>query len=64
MTTPDERWADNSIQFPRLLAEIMGVGLEGHQWDGLLETMDLTSDQLSELFDRAQIIWERQKESL
>lgn len=38
-------WADNSIQFPRLLAEIIGVGLSESQWDALLDSMDLESDR-------------------
>lgn len=56
------KWQDNSIQFPRLLAEIIAVGLSEEQWDGLLDAMDLESDDLSELFDRAQEEWERIKE--
>jgi len=55
-------WEDNSIQFPRLLSEIIAVGLKEWQWDSLLLAMDLESDDLSELFDRAQAEWERQKE--
>lgn len=55
-------WLDNSIQFPRLLAEIIGVGLTEQQWDDICATMDLDSNNLSELFDRAQAEWEKIKE--
>jgi hypothetical protein len=60
--TPEERWKDNSIQFPRLLAEIMATcELTETMWASLCESMDITSDELSELFDRAQDEWERIK---
>lgn len=62
---PDqERWSKNSIQFPRLLSEIIAVGLTEEQWDGLLASMDLTSGELSELFDRAQNRWKQIVEDL
>ncbi len=52
-------WHDNSIQFPRLLAEIAAtVELTEDQWDDLLASMDLETDDLRELFDRAQEAWE------
>jgi hypothetical protein len=52
-------WQYNHIQFPRLLAEIMASGcLTEEAWDTLMESMDLESDELSELFDRAQEEWE------
>lgn len=54
-------WENNAIQFPRLLAEIIGNGLSETQWDDLLASMDLESDQLNNLFDRAQAEWERIK---
>lgn len=63
-TTP---WERNEIQFPRLLAEINAVAFEGcegeHVRDSLLEAMDLTSDELDELFDRADFEWARIKAS-
>lgn len=55
------RWARIDIQIPRLLSEIPGVGLSESQWDALLEAMDLASDELSEVFGRAQARWERLK---
>lgn len=58
----NELWEYNHIQFPRLLSEIMACGcLTEDIWDTLLESMDLESDQLSELFERAQVEWEQIK---
>lgn len=54
-------WENDGIQFPRLLAEIMAAGVGEAVWDELLASMDLESDQLSELFDRAQVAFERSK---
>lgn len=51
-------WNNDAIQFPRLLAEIIGVGLTEDQWDNLLKSMDLESADLSNLFDRAQAKWD------
>jgi len=51
-------WADNRIQFPRLLAEINSVGLTPKQYRDLSESMDLTTEEIDELFDRAIQEWE------
>lgn len=60
--TENPLWLDDSVQFPRLLSEIIANGLDEGQWDALLTSMDLTSDELSDLFDRAQEAWEKIKE--
>jgi hypothetical protein len=58
--TPDDRWADNAIQFPRLLAEIAGaVEFSDADWEALSESTGLELARLSELFDRAQAEWTR-----
>ena len=54
-------WEMNEIQFPRLISEIISVGLTETQWDQLLDTMDLKPGDLAELFDRAQAQWEIMK---
>ena len=54
-------WEINEIQFPRLIAEIIAVGLSNEQWDMLEESMDLNRSELNELFDRAQAEWEKIK---
>lgn len=53
-------WERDDIQFPRLLAEIAAT-----QGDldilALVHSMDLTPQDIDELFDRAQQAWERHK---
>ena len=56
----DAKWNDNAVQFPRLLAEIMATQ-DGLNIISLAESMDLTKDQVSELFDRAHAAWESNK---
>ena len=54
-------WEDNSIQFPRLLAEILATQ-EDLDWSALCTSMDLEHvRQLDELFERADREWERIK---
>ena len=53
-------WERNDYQFPRLLSEIMASGcLTEEAWNTLLASMDLESNQLKELFNRAQTAWEQ-----
>jgi hypothetical protein len=47
-------WNNNNIQFPRLLSEIFAVGLTNEQMDQLCDSMNLTIDDIDELFHRAQ----------
>jgi hypothetical protein len=52
------------LQFARLLSEIHAAGiLKEHDWDLLLAEMDLVSDDLTELFDRAHEVWDKAKET-
>lgn len=51
-------WLNDHIQFPRLIAEIEAVGLTPIQWLALRESMDLQSEELAELFERAQKKWD------
>ena len=55
-------WENNNIQFPRLLAEIVATQCN-LDFAALCESMDLTVDEVDELFDRAQMEWEIIKES-
>lgn len=56
------KWLDNSIQFPRLLAEICATcQIRKKDFESLCESMDLTKDEVNELFDRAQAEWEKIK---
>ncbi len=57
-----ETWDRDDIQFPRLLAEIKAVGLTGKQMDELRASMDLDSNRIHELLDRAEESFEAIKE--
>lgn len=54
------KWENDSIQFPRLIAEILATQ-EALDIDALAASMDLTVDEVNELFDRAQEQWEKAK---
>lgn len=58
----NEKWNDNSIQFPRLLAEIMATQ-DKLDMEALAESMHLSIEQVGELFDRADKAWEAAKGS-
>lgn len=49
-------WENNRIQFPRLISEIMAT--QDIDLGLLAESMDLTIDEVNELFDRASEEWE------
>jgi len=51
-------WLDDATQFPRLLAEIRAVGLTPEQYRTLRESMDLTANEIDELFQRAEETWD------
>lgn len=52
-------WDDNTIQFARLLCEIMAT--QNVDYEALCESMDLTDADINDLFDRADDVWERAK---
>lgn len=56
LTITEGPWFDNSIQFPRLLVEIMAT--QDLNWQALCESMDLELEDLDALFERADIEWE------
>lgn len=60
MTQPNLKWENNAIQFPRLLAEIMATQ-DKFDVHALAESMDVTVDEINELFDRANDAWEAAK---
>jgi hypothetical protein len=64
-TLPDlssSPWQRNDIQFPRLLAEIMAArAIDENAWTAICQSMDLQTEELRELFDRAQTEWEQIK---
>lgn len=54
MSNTNPKWLDDSIQFPRLIAEIKAVGLSPQQMRELCASMDLTPEDIHELMDRAE----------
>lgn len=63
--SPDARWLDDGLQFPRLIAEAEGVGAFTDQvYKDLCEAMDVQPEQIAELTDRAQERWEQIKADL
>lgn len=59
----NSKWKNDAIQFPRLIAEIIATQ-ENLDIDVLCESMDISLDELNELFDRAQDKFEKLKENL
>jgi hypothetical protein len=59
-----EKWKNNKIQFPRLLAEIRAIGLTVDQLHQLVMNMDLSVDEIYELLERAETEWQKIKEKL
>jgi hypothetical protein len=57
-------WDRDDVQFPRLLAEIKAVGLTAEQLEGLRKSMDLSSEQVVEILDRAEETWDALKVDL
>lgn len=60
---PDTNWLNNDIQFPRLLAELMAtVEFTPAQRNAVAESMDLTWDEIFEVMERADTVWQKIKE--
>ena len=58
MTNVNPLWEDNSIQFPRLIAELLASDTFTFNIEDLKESMDLEEEDILELFDRAQGEWD------
>lgn len=63
---PQLNWENDSIQFPRLLAEInmvcpLSKVLTPTQMNELCESMDLQVSDINEIFSRAQDTWDKIK---
>lgn len=56
---PSEPWLQNSIQFPRLICELLAT--QDLDRAALRDSMDLNTEEVSELFERAHKAWERAK---
>jgi hypothetical protein len=60
---PNVNWLNNDIQFPRLIAEICAtVEFTPEQETALCESMDLDWDEVCQLFERADVVWQKIKE--
>ena len=59
-------WKNDSIQFARLLGEMCACDCipTGKQMEDLCESMDLRTEDIYELFNRAQDAWDKIKEAL
>jgi hypothetical protein len=58
----DEKWNDNSIQFPRLLCEMNAcVEINDDDWGYISQSMDLDIAEVDEILDRANDEWEKIK---
>lgn len=48
----------NEIQFARLLCELVALGEPSQKnWSTLEAEMDLTKEQISEILERAHLVW-------
>lgn len=57
-----DRWSDDSLQFPRLIAELLQTEAITHEiFDELCVSMDLEASDLVDLFERAQVKWDKIK---
>lgn len=56
-------WDNNLIQFARLLSEINATQ-DSIDFDALCESMNLEREEVNELFDRANDVWEKAKADL
>lgn len=57
-----ESWNDDTIQFPRLIAELEMAGVFTRKTFKLLcESMDLENENIDELLERAQKTWDKIK---
>jgi hypothetical protein len=54
-------WDRDNVQFPRLLAEINATGLTTGQYRMLEDSMELTTEEIDSLLERAEDRWTRIK---
>lgn len=60
---PGDNWKNDDIQFPRLLSEMYAtLELCDEQWEDLCTSMDLSREQILEVFERADAVWQSIKE--
>lgn len=55
-------WDSDAIQFPRLISEIYAnIEFTDEMWADLEASMDLSRDEILELFERADTAWQNHK---
>ena len=59
---PIDLWSNNTVQFIRLLAEIKMAGIGNVTLQLIKKSMNLDTDQICELLDRAEEHWDTIKE--
>ena len=59
-----KQWSDDSIQFPRLIAEINGIELTYKQKVSICDSMDITLCELYDLLDRGTMAFDKIKAKL
>jgi hypothetical protein len=58
-------WNSDEVQFPRLICEISSnCQISPNDWNSMLDSMDLDDDAITQLFDRADVVWEKVKARL
>lgn len=55
-------WNNDAIQFPHLLSDLRAFGLTRQQYGFLRESMDLSTGEIDEVFERAEEAWNRIKQ--
>jgi hypothetical protein len=64
-TRTKSRWEDDFTQFARLIAEFNAAGAPNkEQLELMMESMDLTMEDIHELLDRAEAAWFKIKEEM
>jgi hypothetical protein len=54
----------NRVQYVRLISEIFAVGFTEDQMKELCESMDLTWNEIEEIYQYAEIEWDKEKSKL
>lgn len=60
---PETNWNNDNIQFPRLLAELRAIGLTPEQYEFLNESMDVDREQVDEILERSEVVWQEIKDA-
>ena len=61
MSTSQDPWEDNELQFARLLCELIA---NNYDFADTCRSMDLEEEDLHDLFERAHLVWEKAKQNL